>query len=342
MHTSTSNAKYFFIELGIIASLYISVISFITFAFDVINYMFPDRLAYSFDPYSSSIRFAISTLIIVFPLFVTLSYFMWKLLLADVAARSFSIRKWLSYLTLFVAGSAVAGDLVTLVYTFLNGEISSRFVLKIAVVLLVAFGVFLYSLKDLKGTFYEKPKLFKISMFAASAVVLVGLIAGFTIIGAPASQRDLRDDQTRSSNLQSIQWEVINFYQRTGKLPASATDLVDPLYPNNVEFYKDPASGAPYEYRTIASSTPVFELCADFALASRTEDLKGRGGYGGESPSYPVGFSSKYSYVDYYPNYGDAFEHTEGHNCFTRIVDPSRYPVTKPGTMGVPEPMMVQ
>ena len=323
MNTSTSNAKYFFIELGIIAALYISAVSFISFIFDIINYVFPDRLAYSFDPYSSSIRFAISTIVIVFPIFVALSHMMWKLLSADVAARTLPVRKWLSYLTLFVAGGAVAGDLITLVNTFLGGEITMRFVFKVIAVLIIALAVFIYTLKDLKGDYYEKPRLFKLSMWIASVVILATLIGGFIIIGSPTSQRDLRDDETRSSNLQSMQWEVVNHYQRTGKLPVAASELVDPLYPNNIEFYKDPATEIPYEYRTLASTTPTFELCATFALSSRTDDLKGRGGYG---EAYPRGFSANYSYVDYSPNYGDAFEHVEGRNCFTRIIDPIRYP----------------
>ena len=49
---------------------------------------------------------------------------MWKLLIDDVAARTLPVRKWLSYFTLFVAGGAVAGDLITLVDAFLRGEIT--------------------------------------------------------------------------------------------------------------------------------------------------------------------------------------------------------------------------
>ncbi len=331
MNPSTSNAKYFFLEFGIIVALYISAISFITFAFDIVNYIFPDSLAYSYDPYSSGLRFSISTLIIVFPIFVVLARMMWKLLLTDIEGRNLAVRRWLSYLTLFVAGGAIAGDLITLVNTFLNGEISTRFVAKVIVVLIVALAVFAYTLKDMKGTFYEKPQLFKMVMTITSVLVLLSIIGGFMIIGMPSSQREVREDQTRSMNLQSIQGEVVNYYQRTGTLPQTTADLVDPLYPNNIEFYEDPKTKEPYEYKVIASSTPTFELCATFAAPSNTEFNKGRGGY-------PKGYSARYSYVDYYPTYGDAFEHTEGRNCFTRIIDPSRYPVQKPGLPGIMEP----
>ncbi len=325
MNKPTSNAKYFFLELGIIAALYITVISYITFAFDVINYLFPDRQAYSYDNYSSSLRFAISILIIIFPVFVLLSRMMWKLLLEDIEGRTLAVRRWLSYLTLFVAGGAIVGCLITLVYTFLNGEATARFFAKLAVVLVVAVVVFLYSLKDLKGVFYEKPHLFNRVMISAFVVILLSLIGGFFIIGLPASQRDVRDDATRSSNLQSMQWDIVSHYQRTGALPTDTDALVDPLYPDNKMYYNDPESGDPYEYRVIASSTPVFELCAEFATESKKQEYQGRG-------AYPKGFSASYSYVDYYPSYGEAFEHVEGRNCFTRIIDPTRYPVQTPGT----------
>jgi hypothetical protein len=334
MNTTTSNAKYLFLELGILAALYVSVVSFITFSFSVINYLFPDRLAYSFDPYSSSLRFAISTLIVVFPLFVVLSRLMWKMLIDDIPSRALAIRRWLSYLTLFIAGGVVAGDLVTLVNTFLGGEITTRFILKVLVVLVVAAAVFIYSLKNLKGVFFDKPHLFNRTMVSASVVMLLCVVGGLVIVGMPASQRDLRDDQMRSSNLQSMQWEVVNHYQRTGTLPQSASALIDPLYPNNTDFLNDPETGNPYEYRVIASTTPIFELCADFALPSKTEEYKGRG-------DYPEGFSARYSYVDYYPSYGEAFEHVEGRNCFTRIIDPVRYPIQKPSN-GVIEPGIVR
>jgi hypothetical protein len=321
-----SSAKYFFLELGIIASLYVFVVSFISFAFEIINYIFPDRLAYGFDPYASSLRFSIATIVVAFPVFVVLSRMMLKMLLTDTESRMLAVRRWLSYFTVFVAVAVIAGDLIAVINTFLSGEITVRFFAKVAVVLIVAVGVLMYFLKDLKGLFYEKPKLFQNIMIGVSVVVLASLIGGFMVIGLPASQRDLRDDQTRSANLSTMQWDVVSYYQRTGNLPANTDQLIDPLYPQQADNYKDPATEKPYEYRSVAGKDIAFELCADFALASRTKDDEGRG-------SYPEGsgFSPKYASVDFYPGSGELFEHTEGRNCFTRIIDPARHPVQKPG-----------
>jgi hypothetical protein len=277
MDSSTPQAKYFFLQLGIVVALYTAVISFLTFAFDVINYTFPDRQAGYFDPYSTGMRFSISILIVVFPVLIYLSRMMWKALSADPMSRDLPVRRWLSYLTLFVAGVAIIADLIALVNTFLNGEITARFVSKVVLVLIVAFGVFWYTMRDMKGVYFERPQLLKLFTSIASAVVIISLVAGLFIIGSPASQRKLRDDMARANELQSIQWEIVSRYQQTGKLPFTLDELADPLYPQGKDRFLDPKTDEPYEYRTIASTTPSFELCATFELDSKSDDTKAVG-----------------------------------------------------------------
>ncbi len=327
-------AKVFFLQLGIIVALYTAIVSFITFGFNVINYIFPDRQAYAYDPYSTSLRFSISILIVVFPVLIYLSRLMWKMLRENVSGRDLLIRKWLSYLTLFLTGAAIIVDLIALVNTFLNGEINDRFISKVTLVLIVAFGVFWYTIRDLKGVYFERPQLLRLFTIIASVIVLGSLIGGLMIVGSPASQRKLRDDMTRTSHLQSIQWDVVSFYQRTGKMPNSIDELVDPLYPEAEERFKDPETGEKYEYKSIASSTPAFELCATFALDSKDDYYKGRGEFGG------IGGGVSRPMVDYYyPDMNQNFEHTAGRNCFTRSIDPKRYPVYPPTKPGEPIPL---
>lgn len=60
------------------------------------------------------------------------------------------VRRWLTYLTLFVTTGTLVGDLTSLVYNVLGGELTLRFVLKVLVVGVISGSVFGYYLWDLK------------------------------------------------------------------------------------------------------------------------------------------------------------------------------------------------
>jgi hypothetical protein len=52
-------------------------------------------------------------------------------------------------LTLFVAGVFLVGDAATLVYNTLGGELTIRFVLKIATIAVIAGGIFTFFLSEI-------------------------------------------------------------------------------------------------------------------------------------------------------------------------------------------------
>jgi hypothetical protein len=60
------------------------------------------------------------------------------------------VRRWLTYLTLFVAAVVLIVDLITLVDNVLGGEVTVRFVLKVLVAGLIAGTIFGYYLWDLR------------------------------------------------------------------------------------------------------------------------------------------------------------------------------------------------
>lgn len=68
----------------------------------------------------------------------------------DPDKRSSKIRKWLTYITLFIAAGVIIGDLITLVYNVLNGELTTRFILKVLTVGGIAGSIFGYYLWDLR------------------------------------------------------------------------------------------------------------------------------------------------------------------------------------------------
>lgn len=148
-----TSPKDVFLHLLAIVALYTSAVSFLVLAFQYINILFPDVLqdgSYALTGSYSAIRWSIATLVIVFPVYLLASWFLSKSYEKSTAKRHIWIRKWLVYFTLFAAALIVIGDLVTLLNTFLGGELTARFILKVLSVFFVAGSTFAYYLWDLR------------------------------------------------------------------------------------------------------------------------------------------------------------------------------------------------
>ena len=134
------------------ATLYVSAYHLGSLLFDIINATFPDPA----DPASGrqyvrmSMRWSIASLIVAFPVFLYTSWLVARDLAADPNKRHSKVRRWLTYLTLFVASTVLIGDVITLVYNLLGGEMTTRFMLKVLVVAFVAGTVFWYYLSDIR------------------------------------------------------------------------------------------------------------------------------------------------------------------------------------------------
>ena len=141
-----------FVYLVLFAALYASAYSLGSMIFDFINLAFPDLLQNwpSRDSTYDSIRWDIASLVISLPLFLFMFTLANREISRDPNKRSSRPRKWLTYLTLFVAVVCLAGDLVTLVYNVLGGEFTVRFALKVATVGIIAGGIFGYFLIDVR------------------------------------------------------------------------------------------------------------------------------------------------------------------------------------------------
>ena len=301
--------KDFFLWLGALVALYSSVISIITLTFQYINSAFPDPLSYSYDPYSGSIKFAIATLIVAFPLFLVLMRLIRKDMTVHAEKSDLWVRRWALYLTIFVAGVTIATDLVTLIYYFLDGEITTRFILKVAIVLLVAAAGLMHFLADIWGYWIKFPQRAQYVGWGVGVLIVVTIGLGFLIIGSPMDARLYKFDEQKVNDLTSIQWQIVNYYQQKGSLPVALSELQDPISGFMVPV--DPQTGAPYSY---SSNKLAFRLCASFNKDSRPN------GQGMARPVEP-GIDGDMSYAPW--------NHGTGDMCFDRTIDPERYPLYK-------------
>lgn len=313
-HRSKTTPKDVFSYLLMIATLYVGVIAFITLLWQYINVQFPDPLEYYYTSATMLIRQAISGLLVVWPVFLLLSWVIARDIKVNKEKADIWVRKWLLYLTLFIAAITIIADLYSLTNSYLGGELTMRFVLKVAVILAVAIVVFGYYLWELRRDLAVKTNAMKITAVVSTLVIIATIVLGFFVVGSPVKQRAIRMDEQRVSDLQNIQYQVIYYWQQKEELPTTLDDLKDDIYGYSAPV--DPITGVPYTYKVDGDLT--FSLCATFSLASDQTYPSGKAPIAPSSyPGDPRGGS-------------DTWTHDAGTDCFERTIDPEIYKVTNP------------
>lgn len=285
-----------------IGGLYAASASILVLLFQYVNISFPDILNPYYDV-GDSIRWALAALIIIFPVFLWISRFLKKDLLVNPQKGELKIRRWLLYFTLFAAAILIIGDLVTLIYNFLQGELTARFILKILSVLLVATSVFSYYFYDLRRSPEEFSTRARIFVWAVIVTVIVIVVYGFFAAGSPFKQRLVRFDRQKINDLQILQSQIVNYWQQKEKLPNSLDDLRDSI--SGFAPPQDPQVRTFYEYQK--KDNLSFDLCANFNLDSEKNALLR------PEPIGPYGQKT------------DSWDHGVGTVCFSRTIDPELY-----------------
>ncbi len=146
------SAQEAFLYLVLFSTLYVSSFSLGHLIFQLINHALPDPAAPDFAVLAvrRGLRSSISSLIVAFPVFLFVSNLITRSLRIDPNKRLSKIRRWLTYLTLFIAGGVIVGDLISLLFNLLGGELTVRFVLKTITVGAIAALIFGYYLWDIR------------------------------------------------------------------------------------------------------------------------------------------------------------------------------------------------
>ncbi len=293
-------------------TLYWSVFSLLDLLFSYINLWIKDPLERYAQP-TSAINWSLAMLVILFPVYLWTVWFINRDLAREPEKNELRIRRWLLYLNVFLSALLVIGDLIALLYGFLNGDLSARFFAKVLAVFVVGVAVFAYYFFDLKR---EPTDIKELKFWRWGAAVAVALVAatGIMLTGSPFTQRLMRFDSQKISDLQGIQSQAVSYWQNKIKLPASLDDLRDSI--SGYAAPKDPQTDAAYEYRMTGPLS--FELCANF--------------------NYPSDKDKSVAQPMYYPSEAvlDNWQHIAGRTCFTRTIDQELYrnspgyPMAKP------------
>jgi hypothetical protein len=309
--------------------LVVSVVAFFNLAFEVLNKKFPDVLnatyQYGYSSYQfDNARTYLAMLIIMFPAFLVLAYFWKRKQKRGIGEYDEVIRKWLSYVIIFLSILIAIIDLIILVRYFVSGEITIRFILKVLIALVGAKLVLLYFIPEVWNIKWKK--FLKISgTYFSMAIVLALIIWSFCIIGSPVTQRKLQLDEKRLGDLQNLQYQIINFWQQKQKLPKDIKELANPMsgysLPVDPEFQK----GKVYEYNIKNEKKLTFELCADFSLPIPKGWQENQNYYkGGVMPMATTDVAvSSYPYTG---GVNESWSHEVGRTCFERTIDKDIYP----------------
>ncbi len=314
----------FFLHFGAFGTLYLAAIALGTLLFRMIDYTFPDPVRdayYYYDPYSGAMRFAIASLIILLPIFLWLMRVIQREARQEPERYSLAIRRWLTYMTLFVAGATIIGDLIALLNSFLGGTLATPFLLKVLVLFAIVGVVFWYFLLDIRGYWQGKENTSKAVGMGVLPLTIAIIISGFLIMGSPMAQREIRLDQQEVQDLTTIQNEIVNYWQLNQRLPDTLSEIESDITYFHVP--NPPEGREAYEYNVRDALT--FELCATFETASNEY------GYGPDTSSYtpPI----------HYGLMGDlSWEHRAGRMCFEREIDPDLI-MPLPGPYSKPTPV---
>ena len=157
----SGSAKDAFLYLLAFSTLATWTIGLGSAMFTLIESWFADPLVQRYY-YSNSyyeMAAALASLIIAFPVYLLVMRYIVRELETHPEKLDSAVRKWLTYIALLIAAGVVVGDLITFLTYFLRGELTARFVAKVATVLVISSGVFWYYFGPLRKAEPAAPSL---------------------------------------------------------------------------------------------------------------------------------------------------------------------------------------
>jgi len=109
-----------------------------------------------------------------------------------------------------------------------------------------------------------------ITLITLSVIVLATVIYGFLDGGSPQAAKNKKFDQTRYSNIQSIQHSINSYYSKHAVLPTTISEATTE-YSDQLDL-TDPETKQPYEY--INTGNIEYKLCANFATDTTNDSME--------------------------------------------------------------------
>ncbi|MFA6307716.1 MAG: DUF5671 domain-containing protein [Patescibacteria group bacterium] len=308
------SAKYaFFYVLSLVALIFMSISVGIVI-FQIINKQIVDIINdYMINYNDGAMKFAISAIIVSAPIYYLTSRQIFKSLFAGILDKDAGVRKWLTYFILLVSVVVMIGFLIATINNFLDGDLTTKFILKALTALIIAGAVFYFYFYDIRREEVQgkKDKMISIFAWASIVVVTVVFIASWFTVDSPAETRSKKIDTEVINNLSEINSAIVNYFTLNDTMPSDLSVLMttDSGYRLTEQAIKQPSGDKYYDYQV--TSDNEYKICADFLTSNLNDD----------------------SDMYYFNN---EYKHDKGYQCFSQNV------VSVNNSKTVPAPVMMR
>lgn len=244
--------------------------------FDLINYWVPDLITHALVPdLRTALTWELARIAVAFPIYLFVTAFTVKEAAQHPDRLQSGVRKWLTYIALLGTAGTMICDLIWFLDYLLTGEITLRFILKSATVMIICGGIFAYYLSSLRWTRAASVAGARMRnrtfALGSTIAVIVAFCVGLSVAGTPTQQRTLEADRTRIENLHTIALAVKIWHNRAMLQDPKATvpPNLEVLMQENalqMSVTADPLTHARYDYHLKGGNR--YELCADFSSSN--------------------------------------------------------------------------
>ncbi|MFA6253305.1 MAG: DUF5671 domain-containing protein [Patescibacteria group bacterium] len=264
-NTKNNSAKFAFLYLLALVALGFVSVNVGQIIFQLINKYIVDILSQNNAAFSSDIlKFAIASLVIATPTYYFCNKFIYGSLYKGELDKESGVRKWLTYLIIFIAFLVMIGSLIAILVNFLNGALTTQIILKSLTTLVISgivFSFYFYDIRREKTAGY-KDSVIKIYFFASLAVIIVTFVASLFIVESPQVARNRQIDQRVTNNFYQIDQDLNNYYQTYKKLPADFNALKAEYTYISDDLLKNPKTQEIFKYQV--KGDREYELCTTF------------------------------------------------------------------------------
>jgi len=271
------SAREAFMHLVMFATLYTFAYSAGVIVFAMIARYVPDpTVRWPAGEGLEMLRGALATCLTAFPIFLWTEWLVGRSLVREPEKRASGVRRWLTYLTLFIAVITLIVNFATVLTNLLSGALTARVLLQSLVVFAIAglvFGHYLLGLRRDESEGATEPVRTGLLGRIGAIGTIVVLVAGLLHVGTPRQTRGRVLDGRRVQALMELSNRIQFHVDAHDALPSTIESMPSQAGPYERGQRFDPLTKAPYDYAIVDSVT--FTLGATFETAD-TLDANGQ------------------------------------------------------------------